>query len=60
MGVLGSKWPKWGRNGRSVFDMYLIYLFEERAIRNCFCIFEGQSNMYVSLQTNIERDEHTS
>ena len=60
MGVTGSEWPKWGRNVPSALDTYLMYLFEERSVRNVDHIFEGQSNMYVALQTNIERDMHTS
>ena len=60
MGVTGSEWPKWSWNGPSALDTYLIYLFEAQAVRNGYHIFEGQSNMYVVLQTNIERDKHTS
>ena len=47
MGVIGSEWPKWGRNGPSALYAYLMYLFESQAVRNGYCIFEGQSNMYV-------------
>ena len=60
MGVKGSAWTKWGRNGASALDTYLMYLFKARAVMNGYRIFEGQSNMYVALQTNIERDKHTS
>ena len=60
MDVTGLKWPNWGRNGPSALDTYLIYLFEERAVRNGYHIFEGQSNIYVALQTNIKHDKHTS
>ena len=60
MGVTGSEWPKWGQNGPSALDTYLMYLFESRAVRNGYSIFEDRSNMYVALQTNIERDKHTS
>ena len=60
MGVIGSEWPNWGQNGLSALYMYLRYLFEERAVRNGYSIFESQSNMYVALQTNIKRDKHTS
>ena len=60
MGVTGSEWPKWGHNGPSTLDTYLMYLFESRAVRNGYSIFEDKSNMYVTLQTNIERDKHTS
>ena len=56
----GSKCPKWGRNGPSALDTYLMYFFEERAVSNGYRIFEGRSNMYVVLQTNIKRDNHTS
>ena len=60
MGVTGSEWPKWGRNVPSALDTYLMYLFEVRAVSNGYSIFEGQSNMYVALQMNMERNKHTS
>ena len=60
MAVTGSEWPKWGRNGPSALDTYLMFLFKARAVRNGYRIFEGRSNMYVALQTKIERDKHTS
>ena len=60
MGVIGSEWPKWGRNDPSALDTYFMYLFEARAVSNGYRIFESQSNMYVAFQTNIERDKHTS
>ena len=60
MGVTGSEWPKWGHNGPNALDMYLMYLFYARAVRNGYSIFEARSNTYVALQTNIERDKHTS
>ena len=60
MGVTGSEWPKWGHNGPSALDTYLMYLFESRAVRNGYSIFEALSNMDVTLQTNIERDKHIS
>ena len=60
MGVTGSEWPKWGHNNPSALDTYLIYLFDAQAVRNGYSIFEAQSNTYVALQTNIERDKHTS
>ena len=60
MGVTGSEWTKWVRNGPSALDTYLMYLFEARSVRNGYSIFEAQSNTYVALQTNIERDKHTS
>ena len=60
MAQVGLEWPKLGQNGPSVLDVYLMYLFEAQAIRNGYCIFEGRSNMYVTLQTNIERNKHTS
>ena len=60
MGVTGSKWPKWGRNGPSALSKHLMYLFEARAIRNSYLIFKGQLNMYVDLQTSIEHDKHTN
>ena len=55
-----SECPKWGRNGPSVLDTYLMYLFEAQAVRNGYRILEGRYNMYVALQTNIEHDKHTS
>ena len=60
MGVTGSEWPKWGQNGPSALDTYLMYLSKARAVRNGYSIFEARSNMYVVLQMNIERDKHTS
>ena len=60
MDVTWSEFTKWGHNGPSELDTYLTYLFEASAVRNGYGIFEGQSNMYVALQTNIERDMHTS
>ena len=59
MGVIGSEWTKWGRNGLSALDTYLMYFFKARAVRNGYRILEGQSNMYVAFQTNIEQDKHT-
>ena len=58
MGVTMSKRPKWGWNGQSELSMYLINLFEARAVRNGYLIFEGRSNMYVALQTIIEHNKH--
>ena len=52
MAQVGSDWPKFVRY---VLDIF----FKARAVRNGYCIFEGQSNMYVVLQTNIELDKHT-
>ena len=60
MAQVGPELPKWGRNGPSELDTYLTYLFEASAVRNGYGIFEGQSNMYVALQRNIECDKHTS
>ena len=60
MGVTGSEWPKWDWNGPSALYMYMMYLFEARAVRNSYRIFEGRSNMYVALQTDIVHDKHTS
>ena len=60
MGVTGSEWPRWGQNGPSVLDTYLMYLFGVQAVRNSYSIFEARSNTYVALQTNIERDKHKS
>ena len=60
MAQVGSKWTKWGRNGPSALDTYLVYFFEAQAVGNSYCIFEGRSNMYVALQTNIKHDKHTS
>ena len=60
MGVTGSEWTKWGQNGPSALDTYLMYLFETQSVRNSYSIFEAWSSMYVELQMNIERDKHTS
>ena len=60
IGVTGSEWPKWGQNGPSALDTYLMYLFDAQAVRNGYSIFEALSNMDVALQTNIERDKHIS
>ena len=60
MGVTGPEWPKWVQNGPSAIDTYLMYLFNAQAVRNGYSIFEAQSNTYVALQTNIERNKHTS
>ena len=62
MAKVGSEWPKWGQNGARALDTYLMYLFDAQAIRNGYSIFEARSNMYVALQTIIERDKtkHTS
>ena len=57
---MGLEWPKWAQNGPSELDTYLMYFFDGRAVRNCYSIFEDQSNTYFTLQTNIERDKHTS
>ena len=60
MGVTGSEWPKWGQNGPSALDTYFMHLFDPQAVRNGYSIFEARPNTYVALQTNIERDKHTS
>ena len=60
MDVTWSEFTKWGHNGPSALDTYLMYLFESRAVRNGYSIFEDRSNMYVALQTNIKHDKHTS
>ena len=54
MGVTGSEWTKWVRNGPSALRMYLMYLCEAQSIGNGYCILEDRSNMYVTLQTQIE------
>ena len=59
MGVTGSEWPKWGRNGPSALRTYLMYLFEAQAVGNGYRILEDRSNMYVTLQTIIEHHKHT-
>ena len=41
MGVTGPEWPKWGLNGPSVLDTYLMYFFEEEDVRNGYSIFEA-------------------
>ena len=56
MAQVGSEWPKWGHNGPIALDTDLIYLFDAQAVSNGYSIFEAQSNTYVTLQTNIERD----
>ena len=43
----GSEWPKCGYNVPSALGTYLMYLYEARAVRNGYHIFEGRSNMYV-------------
>ena len=43
MGVTGSEWPKWGQNGPSALDTYLMYLFEARAVRNGYCICDNRA-----------------
>ena len=60
MGVTGLKLLKWGQNGPSALDTYLMYLYDAQAVKNGYSIFEARSNTYVALQTNIERDKHTS
>ena len=60
MGVTRSECPKWGQNVPSALDTYLMYLFMARAVWNGYSIFEGLSNMYVALHTNIKHDKHTS
>ena len=42
---VGLECPKWGRNGPSALDTYLMYFLEARAVRNSYRIFEGQSNI---------------
>ena len=59
MAEVGLEWPKWNWNAPSVLDTYLMYLFNVKAVRNSYSIFEAQSSTYVALQTNIERDMHT-
>ena len=52
------EWPKWGRNGPSALHAYLMYFFEAQAVGNGYRILESRSNMYITLQTNIEHDKH--
>ena len=59
MAQVGSEWPKWGQNGPSALDQYLMYLFDAKAVRNGYSILESISNTYVALQTNIKRNKHT-
>ena len=33
MAQVGSGWPKWGHNGPSTLDTYLMYLFGAQAVR---------------------------
>ena len=60
MAQVGLEWPKWGQNGPSALDMYLMYLFDAQAVGDGYSIFEARSNTYVTLQTNIKRDKHRS
>ena len=53
MAQVGSEWLKCVRY---VLDVFVW----ARAVRNGCRIFEGRSNMHAVLQTNIERDNHTS
>ena len=32
MGVTGSEWPKWGRNGPSALDTYLMYFSRHKPL----------------------------
>ena len=43
MGVKGSAWTKWGRNGASALDTYLMFLFEAQAVRNGYRIYENEA-----------------
>ena len=60
MAQVGSEWPKWVQNVPSALYTYFMYFFYAQAVRNGYSIFEALSNTYVVLQTNIERDNHTS
>ena len=43
MTQVGSEWPKWGRNGPSALDTYLMYLFESQAVRNSYRICDNEA-----------------
>ena len=43
MNHVGSKWPKWGWNGPSALDTYLMFLFEAQAVSNGYCIYENEA-----------------
>ena len=60
MAQVGSEWHKWGQNGPSTLDTYLMYLFDAKSVTNGYNTFEDRSNTYVALQTNVERDKHIS
>ena len=66
MAQVGSEWPKWGQDGPSAFDTYLIYLFDAQAVRNGYSIFDSPSNRchvadeHVTLQTNMSCCRRTS
>ena len=43
MNKVGSEYRKWGRNGPSALDTYLMYLFEARAVRKGYCICDNEA-----------------
>ena len=50
MTQVGSEWPKWGQNGPSELDTYLMYFFEARAIRNGYRICDNEA-LYKNAST---------
>ena len=58
---VGLECPKWGRNGPSALDTYLMYFFEARAVRNSYCICDNEA-VYKNASTpksQIRRKHHS-
>ena len=41
MAQVGSEWPKWGQNGLSALDKYLMYLFDAQVVIKYYSTFEA-------------------
>ena len=58
---VGSEWTKWGLNGPSALDMYLMYLFEARSVRNGYRICDNEAVYKNSstLESQLRKKHHS-
>ena len=61
MSVIGSEWSNCGRNGLSALDMYLMYLFEARSVRNGYRICDNEAVYKNSstLESQLRKKHHS-
>ena len=61
MTQVGSECPKWGRNGPSTLDTYLMYLFNARSVRNGYRICDNEAvyNNASTPESHLRKKHHS-